>query len=327
VPTELPQWDTRWVVPAEATEFPASELLPPGLSPDDGGDAFRIDLAAAAFSRSLAELCPECGPLDGLTVPKPPFTVSLGQEVALPEGLLSATLSEGAVGVRIRHEFPFDPLRPGATARGYLVLEVLSGSTVLARDSLSGTTTAFPPATELTRTLTLQPGPVSGPLEVRTRLSSPLGDPVLIDLDDRLSVEIPSTSLRITSARLRLENEQITSPSVRLELDEVDASVADRVQSGAVLLAIDNPFDLNAALELRIATADALITKNLEITPGTSQARIDLAGDELRSLLGHEVDVSVRGEASTDPEGAEVQPDDVIGIEMRLELVIRTGGG
>ncbi|HEX6069467.1 MAG TPA: hypothetical protein VFZ18_06570, partial [Longimicrobiaceae bacterium] len=152
IPTELPSWDTRWVVPAEDAAFSVADLLPAGVAVAPSADAFEVELSPVTFSQSLGQLCAACGAIDGLAAPKPPFTVSFGGEVGLPDALLSARIASGGIEVRLSHDFPFDPLRPAALARGYLILSVRSGSVVLARDSLSGNTVALPPGMVVSRT-------------------------------------------------------------------------------------------------------------------------------------------------------------------------------
>ena len=325
-PTELPNWETRWVVPAEDVAFPVADLLPAGVGVAPSGDAFEIDLAAVAFSRSLQQLCSACGILDGLTAPKPPFTISFGDEVLLPEGLVSARVVSGGIEVRLSHDFPFDPLRPAALARGHLVLTVRSGSVVLARDSLSGTAVALPPGSVVSRTLPLQAGTVTGPLEIGVALHSPAGDLVVIDLDDRLTVAVPAVRVRVADVRVRVTDEPLATSAAQLDFGSVDAAVADRVRSGAVLLRIQNPFDVSGAFSLSLSAPGATIVRTLDIAPGMSQARLELTGDEIRSLLGQsDVRLSITGRASSPAAGTEVAPGDAIAVSARLELVVSTG--
>ena len=325
IPTELPQWDTRWVIPAERTAFSVAELLPAGIALAEAGEFFEVPLGALTLSRSLREICPECAPLAGLTVPKPPFTVTFGGDLQLPDELLSATLAEGAVQIRVSHDFPFDPLRPSAAGRGYLVLSVTSGSTLLARDSLDGRTTALPPGGTVERTLRLTPGQISAPLQVGITLHSPAGDPVRIDPDDRLTLAVPAADVRLAGAVVRIDERTVRTPEIELELGQVDGAIADRVQEGALRLAIENPFDITGSFELRITTPSGEIVQPVEITPGESLVRVALTGDELRSMLGQdEVGIAIVGTVSSPSSGTELAPEEEIAITARLELVVST---
>jgi hypothetical protein len=328
IPTEVPEWDTRWVIPAESTSFAVADLLPPDISVAAAGDAFDLQLASISFSESLREMCGACVPLDGLTVPKPPFTVSSGGELTLPNELRSAQLLGGRLDVRLQHDLSFDPLRPSATARGYLILTARSGSAVLARDSLGGGTTPLPPGAVVTRILQLQPGAISGPIEVGLTLHSPAGDPALIDMDDRLTVEVAAMQVQVADARIVVTDQVISTPAIQLELDEIDEAVSGRVRGGAVHLEIDNPFEIEGTLELRINSSAAQIVKPVEIAPGSSRSRIDLTGAEMKSILGQsDVQLSISGLASSPSEGTAVEPTDAIGLGVRLELVISTREG
>src|SRR5690606_6405670 len=148
IPTEMPDWDTRWVLPAEATRLPLEEILPEEISRNAAGDGFLVTLPEFSAASSLREICPECAPLDGITIPKPPFTLSLTDELQISEWIVSGEVDGGSVEVRLQHDFDFDPLRPGGAGVGYLVLRLRSGTQVLARDSISGATTALPPGRE-----------------------------------------------------------------------------------------------------------------------------------------------------------------------------------
>jgi hypothetical protein len=326
-PTEVPDWDTRWVIPAENTSFSVVDLLPADIAVAPGGESFEIPLAAITLSRTLSEMCGECGAVDGLTVPKPPFTVSFGGDLPLPEELLSARLVGGAIEFRLRHDFPFDPLRPGGASRGYLILEVRSGSTLLARDSLNGRSVALGPGTSVSRTLQLASEVISGRLTVGITLHSPTGDPVEIDVSDRFILEVPATRVAVANARIRVTNQTIATPEIVLELAEIEPAVTDRVRGGAVQLDIFNPFAITGDFELRITSPAARIARPLEMATGESTMRVELTADELRAMLGHDdVRLGIAGTASSPPGGTPVEPADEIALAARLELVVATGG-
>ena len=83
IPTEVPRWDTRWVIPAERTAFSVADLLPEGVTLAPGGGSFDVPLEGITLSESLAGMCPECAPLDGLTrynAPSGPILQSMGRK-------------------------------------------------------------------------------------------------------------------------------------------------------------------------------------------------------------------------------------------------------
>lgn len=323
VPTELPEWETRWVIPAGRTSIPVAALVAGDLAESEGGDTFEFELPAISLSRSLGELCELCRPLDGLTVPKPPFTISAASTTPIAAGVISATLAGGTLGLQIRHDLSFDPLRPGGGERGYLTISAVSGASVLARDSLSGNDVALPPGGVLRHELRLRPATVAEPIEVRMTLHSPAGDPVTIDLDHRLTLEVPPAIIRLTNVRLRLSGREVSSAPIVLELHEIDEAASARLHSGAVLLEVDNPFELTAELELRITAGGTVVLKSLEIVPGSSAVRVALSGDEIRSIVGQpEVVLVLIGRATSSPGGTAVEPGDEIGFGARLELVV-----
>jgi hypothetical protein len=147
-------------------------------------------------------------------------------------------------------------------------------------------------------------------------------------MDDRFTVDVAATQVQVADARIVVTDQAISTPSIQLELDEIDAAVSGRVRGGAVHLEIDNPFDIEGTLELRISSPAAQIVKPLEITPGSSSSRIELTGAEMKSILGQsDVQLSISGLASSPSEGTAVEPTHEIGLGMRLELVISTREG
>lgn len=323
VPTEFPQWDTHWVIPAGRTSIPVAALVAGDLSESEGGETFEFDLPAISVTRSLGELCEVCRPLDGFTVPKPPFTISAASNTPIPAGVISATLAAGTLQLQIRHDLSFDPLRPGGGERGFLTISAVSGASVLARDSLSGNDVALPPGGVFRHELRLRPATVAGPIEVRMTLHSPAGDPVTIDLDHRLTLEVPPAVIRLTNVRLRFTGREVSSSPIVLELHEIDGAVSARLQSGAVLLEVANPFELTAELELRITAGKTVVVKSFEIVPGNSEIRIALSGEEIRSIVGQpQVVLLLNGRVTSSPGGTAVEPGDEIGFGARLELVV-----
>lgn len=324
IPTEMPDWDTRWVLPAEATRLPLEEILPEEISRNAAGDGFLVTLPEFSASSSLREICPECAPLDGITVPKPPFTLSLTDELTISEWIVSGEVDGGSVEVRLQHDFDFDPLRPGGGSVGYLVVRLRSGSRVLARDSISGATTGIPPGQELVRRISFGEGTINGPLEVDFTLHSPAGSPTTIRLDDRLMLHLPPGVVELSNLRLRVDQEVSSDPLV-LDLSGIDEEVSERVRGAVVGLQVENPFELSADLTLTITAPGITVTEPLPITPGSSTIRAELSEEEARAVLGQdEASLVLTGPAATPPEGSEVAPDQDIGVRVRLELVVAT---
>lgn len=322
IPTEMPDWDTRWVLPAEATRLPLEEILPEEISRNAAGDGFLVTLPEFSAASSLRDICPECAPLDGLTVPKPPFTLSLTDELTISEWIVSGEVDGGSVEVRLRHDFNFDPLRPGGGSVGYLVVRLRSGARVLARDSVSGSTTALPPGRDLVRTIAIGEGTINGPLEVDFTLHSPAGAPTTIRLDDQFELHLPPGVIELSDLRLRVDQEVISEPLL-LDLSGIDEEVSGRVRGAVVELQVENPFELSADLILNITAPGITVTEPLPITPGSSTVRAELTEEEARAILSQdEASLVLTGPAETPPEGSAVAPDQDIGVRVRLELVV-----
>lgn len=328
IPTEMPKWNTTWLLPGEDTSISVESLLPGSVGVLPGGSAFQLNLTPVGFSQTLGQMCPPCAVFDNLVVPKPAFTTDFGADVILPSEVASAALASGQVQVALSHTFSFDPLRPSASARGYLVLTASTGGTVLARDSIPGETTALPPGAQLDRTLVLSAASVAGPITISVRLHSPAGDPVVINSNQGLSVHAAPVDVRITQARVILANSDISTDPTEIDLEELDDEIADRIHGGAIRLEIDNPFTVSGAIEVRITRPGLTpLVRSIQIQPGTGTSRVEFSGDELRSLIGRSgVTLQLRGAVSSAAGGTLVTPTSEIGIRTRLELTVGPKG-
>lgn len=323
-PTELPKWDTIWVVPGEATTIAVSRLLPGSVQVVPGGTAFVLSLPSVNFSRTLGEICSACSAAQGLTVPKPAFTATLVDSIALPANVLSARLTGGEIGLRLSHTFSFDPIRPSATARGYVVVTVTSstatGSVTLARDSIAGETTAFAPGTTLARTLSLATATINRPVTITVRVFSPAGDPVTINTSQGFSVTATPTQVQISEAQVRVANQSVSAQQVQLDLD-IDRGIADRVKGGALLLDMQNPFSVSGTLTLTFSTPNAVVRKQVQLQPGSNTTRVPFNEPEIRSILRDKpVQFAATGNLSAPASGTAVRPSQVVTIRSRLEV-------
>jgi hypothetical protein len=325
LPTDLPHWDTTWVVPGKGASFSVSQLLPSGVSASPDGSAFRLDVAPSTFSTSLGEACGgACPPVNGAVVPKPAFTATLGSSLPLPTGVASATVVGGSVVVNATNGFSFDPLRPGGGAFGTMTLTVSAGGTVLASTVVDGATTPFPSGSTLTRTLPLASAPVTGAISVQLVLTSPAGGPAMVNTSDRLTVSASAQGVRLGDARVDVGNRPVSVPPVELELDGLDEQVTERVHGGALVLGITNPFaGATGAMTLRItAPGAATITKPVAVRAGATTERVELTQAELRSILGRPgVVLSASGSLSS-ASPVLVTPTQTVSITTKLELVL-----
>ena len=321
VPTELPKWDTTWVVPADSTTIGVSSLLPSSVTTTANGSAFLLNVQPVTLSQTLAQLCgATCDALQGATVPKPAFTSTVSSSISLPGEVVS--VKDGEVTVTLSHDFSFDPLRPAPGQFGYIVVTATSGSTVLATDSLAGEALDFPAGLVRTRSLVLN-GTISGPIAVSVKTFSPAGGTVDVDLGDRLSVRTPS-QIRFSQSQIRVTNRTINTSDVEMDLGEIDEDMSSRAKSGALLLRLSNPFAVTGNLSLVITAPGTTITKPVLLAQGTTSVRVEFNQQEIQAILGSKP-VMLRAGGAVCASAVcttTVMPSQTVTIASRLELTI-----
>lgn len=325
IPTESPTWDTLWVVTGDSVAIGAASFFPSGVTDAAGGGAFALTLPTVTFQRTLGEMCgAACQAANGLTAPKPAFTASFSTTLALPAEVVSASVAGGRIDVRLSHNFGFDPIRPGGTARGYLKLVASSGGTTLAADSVGGDATPFAPNTTLSRTLTLAPGTASGPVTLTVTVGSPAGGAVRIDTNQRLAVTATPADVRATQAQVRVANTRtITGGTV--ELGTRDDS--DRIEGAAIVVEAENPLAVTGTLNLVFRTTGGqVITKSLPVGSGRTTGRVALTAEETRAVFQDPATTLTASANLAAPSGVvTLRPDQAVRVRSRLELTIRAG--
>ena len=334
LPTEVPKspiLDLRWVVPSQSTRITVANLLPTGVTilPDSSG--FAVTVAAASVTRTLSQDCAACVAASGFTAPKPAFVASASVSTAVPVEISTATLTGGTLQVVVNNGYTFDPLFPNpvaGTPTGYAVIIVSSGGNVIGKDSVNGTTTKLPSGGSLTRTISLA-GTLTGssPVAVTLSLNSPAGEPVLIDASRSISVTATPTALRVANASVAVVNRQVTSSST-IDLADVDSTIINRVQSGALLLTIVNPFTVTGTLTVRLTPqGGATITRTVALAAGSSTPPpITFTGAELKSLLGRMVTISYAGAVNSTAGPVSISPRQAVVVTTRLDINLQVGG-
>ena len=128
---------------------------------------------------------------------------------------------------------------------------------------------------------------VSDRFTVTISIDSPAGDAAIIDITDQLTVEVLPQIILLESADIRIPTDSVTVDPVELGLEDMDEEVVDRVESGALLLDVRNPFQISVSLTLIITGSTfAPISKPIDVSPGQSDVLVELSGAELRSFLG-----------------------------------------
>ncbi|MBI4408496.1 MAG: hypothetical protein HY561_02230 [Gemmatimonadetes bacterium] len=336
IPTELPKWNTTWVVEGESTSMAVSSLLPSSVRVATGGGAFELIVGGTSFSRTLGQLCgAPCTAANGQTVPKPAFTGGFSSGISLPSDVVSATLAGGSISVQLTNGFGFDPIRPSASARGFVAVTVSTGGTTLAVDTIKGQTTSFPSNTTLNRTLDLNPANIAGPIQVDVTVSSPAGDPATINTSQSFGVVATPGTLSVSEARVAVASKTVTVTNATLDLD-LDATVAEHVKEGAFLLEIDNPFDLTGSFQLTMTPPDhPAIAKSFTVGPGQDTVTITLTPDEMDALLcppgpgeecggAREITLAAAGAVTGTgtPPAVTVTPTQVLTIHSKIRFVI-----
>ena len=322
IPTELPILEPRLVFEAERTTITADQLLPSSVTVQ--GNSFLVTLTTSTVTRTLGEACPSCAQFNGQTAPKPAFTAALPPAtVSLPTGVRSATLSNSVLNLQIFNGFSFDPLRPSATARGTLAVRITSAGAVLADTVLSGQNIALPAGQNTAVTVPLRPGTVANTASIvlDVTITSPAGDPVLINTSAQLRVTPASATA--SSALIDVFNRVVSVRQTELDLEDIDQGVIDHVKSGALVVLMDNPFNITGNLTVRFTPA-VVSNKTVPVAAGATTRRIEFTQAELRQLLGRSVLMNISGPVTSPTGGITVTPNQFVDVSIRLDVVMTT---
>lgn len=331
-PTEFPRWEQTWEVPGERITVSVAELLPAGVEISADGSSFVTEARGVSMQATLSDMCPtECASLDGLVAPKPEFGDTVSTTTTLTPDLVSAVLAGGAFNVTMAHSLDFDPLRPSqdtANPRGYIVVRITSNGNVVAEDSIHGDDRAFPADSSISPNLQIQPVEITNSLDIEIQIYSPAGDPTMIDLSDTLGVTMAPSDIQIAEATVYLAPTPVDGEPVAMDLSGVDSTLVERVQSGAFVVDVSNPFAVTGTLDLTFTLPSGTIQRSLAIDQGDYQERLELDGQELRDLLGSAA-VSLVTSGSIAGSGAggtvTINPAQVLILDNDFELVVLIG--
>lgn len=325
VPTGLPRFESRWIVPLAATRVGVNELLPTALTV--AGDDFRLTLPPGSGGRTLGQLCgAACLPVQGLSVPKPAFSDSFHVTTAMSADVVSVTATAGAATVTLAHNFDFDPLRPdGRSEDGVITLTLRNGARVIGMAVIDE---EFPRDIPITRSIVLEPGVIAGSLVLGIAVASPAGGPAVIDSAAAITVTLAPDSVAVAEAQIAVNQRLIAAPLIVLDLTGVDADLRERVRRGVLQVVVNNPFDVAGALQLGLqaATSGADIVRTVQVVPGASMQDVELSLEEVQSLLGHRVGVTLGGRVSATGQAVMVRPGQEVAVTPRLDLIVEIGG-
>ena len=332
IPTDAPVTDVRWVVPSQTQRIAVANLLPSGVTILADSSGFTVAVASpATVTRTLGQDCASCAAANGLTTPKPAFTATASQTTTIPSDISSATLTGGTLTVSVTNNYSFDPLRPQpslgtAGAKGWAVITVTNGATVIGKDSVDGANLALPASGGvLTRTINLA-GNIAGtsPISVGVTLFSPAGDPVFIDASKTLVVSATPAGIRVATANVAVAGKSVSSTS-SIDLSSIDQTIIDKVQSGSLLLTIANPFAVTGSLTVSLTPAGgAAVVKTITLATGNSTPSIAFTQAELQRLLGKTVTLTYTG-AVSGTGSVNVSPKQAVVVQTRLDLSLELG--
>ncbi len=330
-PSQAPVWDTRWILPADRAEIDVSDFLPGGVTVAPGGRELSVAVDPFTFARSLGDVCPACGELNGQVVPKPAFQTGIEGEGDLPAEVMSVTVSELSVRLAVTNGFGFDPLRPGGGATGSLTFYLLGGADgQIPVDSVrvDGAGTAFPPGTTLERTAEVSGAEFGSTVRVMLVLDSPAGDPVRVDTGASIHVVVTPETVLVSSARVSVAGRTVSVDPVELSLADVDQDLVDRVESGALELLVRNPLRAPVDFTLRITGGFPDIVKAAALSAAeNSTTRVEFTPDELHTFLGKDgVELAGSGTVPAGTPPVTVTAADTVVIRTRLDAVLRIGG-
>lgn len=339
IPTDLPVVDSRWVLEVQSTTIGVDGLLPAGVtlagtSGPGGGRVFAAEIAPVTEESSLASLCTECPETDE-PVFKPAFTGRITARAPLPADVSSAGLVSGAVALRLRHDFSFDPIRPPGGNRGRLTVSIAeAGGREIGRLELRGDADSLPPDRIAEHDIVLAAGLIEGELSMSIEIESPEGgrgaeSRVRLGSTDRFVATAAPSDLRLSAAHVAVVGRRVSIEPAEIGVEGVDGGIVDRIQSGAVVFDIANAFraGLDATMHIR-RDGQAVVSKDFTVgDAANSTVSLELTADEFRSFLGQPGVTLVGSGVVTSPAGGiVVTPEMVVDIGGKVDLTVRVGG-
>jgi hypothetical protein len=257
---EAPEWEVGLAVPFTSDPIAIVDFLPAEVRVDTigGQPVFAVDPQRDSVDYVLAELCPSCAVLAGLTVPVPAFEFVDSLDVVFPAELVSVEVTRARLGMRVRNALNFDPLRPhpNPDSAGFVVLVArdLATGAVLDSVSFSGASTTWPSGSTLESVFDVSSVQITDGVRVFFHVYSP-ADTQTVTID-------PNMSVRLGGFMEQIQVGAVTALVDSLTLDErmlADVSqsarseLADRVQSGSYELTLMHDMEVDGTIEISVA--------------------------------------------------------------------------
>ncbi len=330
IPTEPPNFEQTYVVQAASLNLSAADLAPAEVGVNADSSAFLIVSDSTLRSASLGEICSACRPLQGTTAPKPAFTYTFSTTIPVSAQLIAASVVGGTIDLALGNGLNFDPVRPSASARGSIVMTVRRGTTTVATFTVNGTTTAFPPGTVLGGAIPITPFNFNQSLSVDVTVTSPAGDPFVVDTARRLLAAAGPLRASISEVTVSVASQSFAD-TTSLDFSETQVNLSDKLQGGAFRFNFTNPFAVGGSFSLRffeLGSATAVLQKSVTLAPtATSANRIGLTRAEVTSLLGKQLTVIVDGTFNAPSGQLTLTPRQVANFTSLLEIIVRPFGG
>ena len=314
IPTALPILEQRWILPVEQAKIGVEQLLPAGVSANDG--VLKVSIDTITTSISLNTLCSDCAALNGYTVAIPAFTSSFNGSVNLPANISSVEISSGSVHVAVTNGLSFDPLAGG----GLIEATILDGEggLQLAQLIFSG---ALAPGTTLTQSISIGNSNVGNEVFAVIKVTSPGGQIAPINISEQLSVATTGSALIMGSTTVSLEGHAVEVDVVKLDLDHISPEIIERIVNGSLILEVTNPFGVSLSGNINIGPT----SKSFSISEdGRSTTTISYTRNELSSFLGEKgVILSLSGTANGT--SITLSSHQELTIEGAIDCLIRIG--
>ena len=314
IPTALLILEQRWILPLEQVTIGVEQVLPAGVTMNDG--VIKVTVDSFSTSASLGTLCTDCVELDGSTAVIPAFTSSFNSTVNLPVNISDVEISGGSVQVALTNGFSFDPLAGNGSVG--VTLTNSQDDSQLSRADFKG---AINSGGSVTQSLSVDSSRVGTTILSSVEVISRGGQVALVNTSEQLTVANTDIGLIISSGTVKLEGHNVEIDPIQLDLEHIDSEITEKIINGSLILDIVNPFGVSLEGEINIGPT----SKGFSISEsGASTTTISYTVNELRSFLGQKgVTLSLSGTASGS--SITVRPGQELTIEMKIDCVIRTG--
>ena len=314
IPTSLPILEQRWILPLEQAKIGVEELLPAGVSLNDG--VLEVSIDTITTNSSLDSLCAACAALNGSTAAVPAFTSSFNGSVDLPANISSVEISSGSVHVAVTNGLSFDPLAGGGSIEATILDG--DGGLQLAQLIFSG---ALAPGTTLTQSISIGNSNVGNEVFAVITVTSPGGQIAPINTSEQLSVATTGSALIMGSTTVSLEGHAVEVDVVKLDLDHIGPEIIERIVNGSLILEVTNPFGVSLSGNINIGPT----SKSFSISEdGRSTTTISYTRNELSSFLGEKgVILSLSGTANGS--SITLSSHQELTIEGTIDCLIRIG--